>query len=329
MIRRRVALAVLHGIGAQRRDWAEGFVRRVRRTVETRVPGVDVYPDVIWWAPVTRRYEDTLIRRYRRGLSWQWLRRLVIAYGGDVIAYQAPPRHDVPPPWTYRAVHGRIDRRLRALQDLLGAAAAAPVSLVVVAHSLGSVIFSDFVYDLQAAAGPAAWRPNWRASRRPRYLSRHGVGHPPPADQDLRFLRPPRAPRPLARGARWRVPRAARSVGVREDDGAAVHRGPRGSHLRGDPHRRSRRDPGRARRPRRRDGLPDLCPLPAPHRAREHRVRARDAGCTAGGDPAARRGGGGPARDRWPPRAPPRRALGRRAPARGAGPGDRAEIGRA
>src|SRR6266702_4682746 len=139
MIRRRVALAIIHGIGAQRRDWAEGFVRRVRLTVETRFPGVDVYPDVIWWAPVTQRYEDTLIRRYRHGLSWQWLRRLVIGYGGDVIAYQAPPRHDVPPPWTYRAVHGRIDRRLRALQDLLGAAAAAPVPLVAVAHSLGSV----------------------------------------------------------------------------------------------------------------------------------------------------------------------------------------------
>src|SRR5439155_7935629 len=118
MSRRRVALAVVHGIGAQRRDWAEGFVRRVRVIVETRFPGVDVYPAVIWWAPITQRYEDTLIGRYRDGLSWQWLRRLVIGYGGDVIAYQAPPRHDVPAPWTYRAVHGRIDRRLRALQTL-------------------------------------------------------------------------------------------------------------------------------------------------------------------------------------------------------------------
>jgi len=159
--RRRVALAVLHGIGAQRRDWADAFVRRVRRAVETRFPGVDVYPDVIWWAPVTQRYEDTLIGRYRDGLSWQWLRRLVIGYGGDVIAYQAPPRHDVPAPWTYRAVHGRIDRRLRALQTLLGAAAAAPVPLVAVAHSLGAVIFSDFVYDAQAGAGPAALRTRY------------------------------------------------------------------------------------------------------------------------------------------------------------------------
>ena len=85
----------------------------------------------------------------------------MIGYGGDVIAYQAPPRHDVPAPWTYRAVHGRIDRRLRALQTLLGAAAAAPVPLVAVAHSLGAVIFSDFVYDAQAGAGPAALRTRY------------------------------------------------------------------------------------------------------------------------------------------------------------------------
>lgn len=162
MIRRRVALAVVHGIGAQRRDWAEGFVRRVRRTVETRYPGVDVYPAVIWWAPITQRYEDTLVDRYRRGLAWRWLRRLVIGYGGDVIAYQAPPRHDVPAPWTYRAVHSRIDRRLRALQNLLGATPHGPaVPLVAVAHSLGSVIFSDFVYDAQAATGPDALRARY------------------------------------------------------------------------------------------------------------------------------------------------------------------------
>src|SRR5207247_11328753 len=145
-------LAGLHGIGAQRRDWADAFVRRVRRTVETRFPGVDVYPDVIWWAPVTQRYEDTLIGRYRDGLSWQWLRRLVIGYGGDVIAYQAPPRHDVPAPWTYRAVHGRIDRRLRALQTLLGAAAAAPVPLVAAAPSPGPGIVPRFVH--APRAGP-------------------------------------------------------------------------------------------------------------------------------------------------------------------------------
>jgi hypothetical protein len=166
--RRRVALCVIHGIGAQRRHWADGFVTRVRRAVAARDPDIDVYPCVIWWAPITQRYEDELTRRYARGLTWNWLRRLVIGYGGDVIAYQAPASHAAPPPWMYGAVHGRIERRLRALHELLDPAPAPapaplpvgavvpPVPLVAVAHSLGSVIFSDFVYDAQAGGDPDA-----------------------------------------------------------------------------------------------------------------------------------------------------------------------------
>jgi hypothetical protein len=155
--RRRVALCVIHGIGAQRRHWADDFVARVRRAVAERDAGLDVYPCVIWWAPITQRYEDELARRYARGLSWSWLRRLVIGYGGDVIAYLAPASRDVPPPWMYGAVHRRLDRRLRGLRGLLdatGDAGGPPVPLVAVAHSLGSVIFSDFVYDAQSGGDP-------------------------------------------------------------------------------------------------------------------------------------------------------------------------------
>lgn len=153
-VRPRVALCVVHGIGAQKKDWADRFVATVRRQVANRNPEIDVYPLVVWWAPVTQRYEDRLASRYRRGLGWTWLRRLVIAFGGDVIAYQSPSQVSAPPPWTYRTVHWRIDRRLRALRATLErtetAGPGAPVPLVVVAHSLGSVIFSDFVYDVQA-----------------------------------------------------------------------------------------------------------------------------------------------------------------------------------
>ncbi|OLC02195.1 MAG: hypothetical protein DMD41_07985 [Gemmatimonadetes bacterium] len=158
MNRRRVALCVLHGIGAQRRQWADEFVARVRRAVAERDPDIDVFPCVIWWAPITQRYEDELARRYARGLSWSWLRRLVIGYGGDVIAYQAPSSRDAPPSWMYGAVHRRLDRRLRGLRGLLdptgGGVAGPPVPLVTVAHSLGSVIFSDFIYDAQAGGDP-------------------------------------------------------------------------------------------------------------------------------------------------------------------------------
>ncbi len=159
-MRRRVALCVVHGIGAQRKHWADDFVARVRRAVAERDPELDVYPCIVWWAPITERYETRLVQRYARGLSWNWLRRLVIGYGGDVIAYQTPTSRDTPPPWTYRAVHRRIDRRLSELRDLLASTAGAAterVPLVAVAHSLGSVILSDFLYDVQAGGDPSAF----------------------------------------------------------------------------------------------------------------------------------------------------------------------------
>jgi len=156
--RRRVALFVVHGIGAQRRDWADRFVERVREEVRRLAADVDVHTGVAWWAPVIQRYEDRLVRRVTPGLWWGFLRRLVIGYAGDIIAYRSPSRVWVPAPWTYRAVHERLNRRLQdLLRDVVsatGALPARPVPLVTVAHSLGSVIFSDFVYDLQTGVAP-------------------------------------------------------------------------------------------------------------------------------------------------------------------------------
>ncbi|MGH7539081.1 MAG: hypothetical protein ACREMF_10615 [Gemmatimonadales bacterium] len=170
-----VALCVVHGIGMQRKDWADEFVATVRRVVARRHPEIDVYPLVVWWAPVTQRYEDKLIARHRSGLSWNRLRRLVIGFGGDVVAYQSPSERDAPLSRTYRAVHARIDRRLRALRGLLEQTAAVgpgvPVPLVVVTHSLGSVIFSDFTYDLQEREGPGGFAHHYGLTLRALYTA--------------------------------------------------------------------------------------------------------------------------------------------------------------
>lgn len=158
MTPRRVALFVVHGIGTQRRNWADEFVARVRRELERLDPGLELHARVAWWAPITQRAEDRLARSLVPRLAWRWLRRLVIGYGGDVVAYQSPAQVWVRPSWTYQAVHEGLSREL---QDILrgivaqaGALPERPVPLVVVAHSLGSVIFSDFVYDLESGVAP-------------------------------------------------------------------------------------------------------------------------------------------------------------------------------
>ena len=77
------------------------------------------------------------------------------------------------------------------------------------------------------------------------------------------------------RDRRRRAPRARRSVRLRQVDGAAHARRARGARRRPDLHRRPRRERRAPARPRHRHGLPELRALPAPHRGREHGVRAR------------------------------------------------------
>ena len=79
---------------------------------------------------------------------------------------------------------------------------------------------------------------------------------------------------------------------MREVD-VAAHAGRAGvSHLGHDHHRRPRRHPSAAARPRRRDGLPELRAVSTPHGAGEHRVSAASLQDSPVGRAQARRRGG-------------------------------------
>ena len=96
-----------------------------------------------------------------------------------------------------------------------------------------------------------------------------------------------RPARPRDRGRR--VHGARRPVRLRQDDGAADGRRARGHQRRRRPHRRAGRQRPLAEEPRHRDGLPELRALPAPERARQHRVPAEDREGPEGRDRPPRR----------------------------------------
>ena len=127
---------------------------------------------------------------------------------------------------------------------------------------------------------------------------------------------------------RRRAARPRRPLGVREVDRAAHDRRARG-HLRGRPEdRRGGRQRPRAQGSRHRDGLPELRPVPAHERARQHGLRAEAAQGEARGDQPPRDRGGQDPRPRAAPRPQARQPLRRPAPARGHGPRDRARARR-
>ena len=72
--------------------------------------------------------------------NWPTLRWALTYFVGDVVAYQVAPGSDV----NYQAIHRCLDEALAKLGER-----APDAPLCVIAHSLGTVIASDYFYDLQ------------------------------------------------------------------------------------------------------------------------------------------------------------------------------------
>ena len=137
-------------MGAQNESFGDAFLRAVRTRVVARgVPAESLEVASIWWGDLFQVDEDDLWRRMTRAhrLDWGWLRKFVMGVLADAVAYRRPNpgQYD-----HYQAIHQRVHERLAELS--LRAGASAP--LVVAAHSLGSVIFSDHVWDEQRSNGP-------------------------------------------------------------------------------------------------------------------------------------------------------------------------------
>ncbi len=135
----------VHGIGNQPKNFSEGFQKELLAKFNAALDDLtkdyslsrSAAPEPLnfipgWWAPVmnaTRREMEKRI--YKKKVTF--LREFGIGFMGDVVAYQGRP--------VYYEIHRCLAESLRAhLKTRSG-------HLTIIAHSLGSVIASDFVYD--------------------------------------------------------------------------------------------------------------------------------------------------------------------------------------
>ena len=132
----------MHGIGKQESD----FVDKVRGQILARCRaecGDDIVVEPVHWARVMQDKEDELWDRMIGGgpLDFRHTRRLMVDFVADALAYQ-PTTHDRK---LYDDVHAEFAKTLQRLAELAGARA----PLCIIAHSLGTIIASNFIYDLQ------------------------------------------------------------------------------------------------------------------------------------------------------------------------------------
>lgn len=167
----KLAILFVHGIGDNKKDWADRLMRDFSATLEAEVrrllgPGTDVKAaDIVdlravYWKDVfhksQKRLYDILALAAKEGLQIgvHWLTRpflryikaffhfqhtVVTGYIGDIIGYMGPAAR--------RDVYARITSCLDELAASASGGGAAKRPLTIVAHSLGTVIASDYVYD--------------------------------------------------------------------------------------------------------------------------------------------------------------------------------------
>jgi hypothetical protein len=145
-----VGVLVVHGMGIQNAGYSGPLEVNTRgHLAALGLPEHGVVFLEGLWADLLQGRETELWRRLSAAepLDYGWLRRFVISALGDAIAYRPVPTTR---PTTYHAIHWRLFELLQALREKLPAPTC---PLVLVGHSLGTVILSDHVWDEQQGQG--------------------------------------------------------------------------------------------------------------------------------------------------------------------------------
>ncbi|WP_145409507.1 chemotaxis protein [Paenibacillus xylanexedens] len=144
----RIAVMIIHGLGRQKEDYADQLILRLQHEFDQVMvmPGaakqyLDIEP--VYWADVFEEREEELFQQLvvSPQLNYQVLRRFVIHYLADAVAYQPVEQQG----HHYDAVHRTLSEAMHSLSHRNGP----ETPLCVLAHSLGAVIASNFFYDLQ------------------------------------------------------------------------------------------------------------------------------------------------------------------------------------
>lgn len=147
----RIAVGIVHGMGQQTWDFHKEMAERLQKEMAKANPRARLIVEGIYWGDITDAMENRLWKRTDADrLHWNdtlKLRSFVVNYLGDAIAYQAIPKHSDPCPddYIYDDIHARFAQQLHRLSCRAGDDA----PLCIIAHSLGTIIASNYFYDLQ------------------------------------------------------------------------------------------------------------------------------------------------------------------------------------
>lgn len=167
----KIAVAVIHGIGKTNPEfndpnspkYTSGIAKELKSKVAKQLGKQDedaiLEVEAIYWAPILQDRQDTLDRNLQvseKLSSFFGLRDFVFHSLADSVAYQTTSSNNPSDRFIYDEIHNCFAKALKNLADRAGTKA----PLCIIAHSLGSVIASNYIWDLQKNRIPSAARTN-------------------------------------------------------------------------------------------------------------------------------------------------------------------------
>lgn len=140
----KLAIAVIHGMGSEEQFFSvelkhritEEYVDHERGRMEEDL----VFHEIFWGDLIKDRHQNFLnAANYKKDLTFMNLRELFVDYTAATLAYNTET-HDV--------IHERVRSEIAKLCTHRRVDAD-KTPLVILAHSFGSVIMSDYIYDIQ------------------------------------------------------------------------------------------------------------------------------------------------------------------------------------
>lgn len=146
-VAKKVAVLYIHGVNNDRPGFSKNFHDHMVEEVEFQVPahlsdlsGDFVCREACWFDVFQAQQVNLTTSLKQTGLSWKSAREFVASSVAQAVGYE-----DTVGIGAYEEVHTRLATALKELGDIVGPNA----PLVIVAHSLGSVIASNFIWDRQ------------------------------------------------------------------------------------------------------------------------------------------------------------------------------------
>lgn len=146
---KNLGILIIHGMGDPDETFAAGLIKNLKRRLG-RVEA-DVAFTSCYWSPILQDHQDLMWQRLLRSgtMDAKGIRKWVVSALGDPALYLSGYFKNGQP--IYADIHQCVCTSLTELEAQLDETSGKP--LMVLAHSLGSVIMSNYIWDEQTEQG--------------------------------------------------------------------------------------------------------------------------------------------------------------------------------